>query len=131
MKESMNTQWPPTLPAPQQAPQHYLKPPPLTIFQKPIPHQGVMNTQQDIILAPPKIGKYQNSGPNQPRTPTDRNILLTSEEEILLQKHDRQYGLPPKYTLATLEIDPTTVEKPLMIPLPKTEPNPRIPHMSI
>jgi hypothetical protein len=96
MKESMNnTQSSTAPPAPQQAPQHYFQPPPPAIFQNPIPHQGVMNTQHEIILSPPQIGKYQNTGPNQLGNSTDCNILLTSEEDILLQTHGCQYGVPP------------------------------------
>jgi hypothetical protein len=123
MKESMNTQRPPTPPAPQSTPQHYLQPPPLVIFQNPIPYQGVMNTQQEINSAPPQMGQYQNSGPN----PVDRNILHIREEEILLQTHDRQYNMPPDSTPTTSEKTPATIEQPFMIPHPNIEPNPRIP----
>jgi hypothetical protein len=93
-------------------------------FQNPIPHQGVMNTQQEIIPAPPQMGQYQNPGPNQPRNPVDRNILLTSEEEILLQTCGRQYGVPPDSTPTTSEEALATFGQPLMIPRPNTEPNP-------
>jgi hypothetical protein len=55
------------------------------MLQKPIPHQGVMNTQQEVHPAPPQMGQYQNPG-----NPTDRNILLTSKEEILLQMRNHQ-----------------------------------------
>jgi hypothetical protein len=57
------------------------------VLKNPIPHQGVMNTQQEVHPAPPQMGQYQNPGPNQPGNLVDRNILLTSEEEILLQTH--------------------------------------------
>jgi hypothetical protein len=93
MKESMNTQCPPTPPTPQQAPQHYLQPPPPVILQNPIPHQGVMNTQQEIKSNPPQMGQYQNLGPNQPENLADRNILHTSEEEIILQTHNHPYDI--------------------------------------
>jgi hypothetical protein len=131
MKESMNMQRRPVPPAPQQAPQHYLQPPPLGILQKPIPHQGVMNIQQDINSTPPRMGQYQNPGPNQPKNSADRSILHTSEEEILLQTNNHPYGLPPDSTPTTSEAAPTTSRQPLMIPRPNTEPNPRIPHMPL
>jgi hypothetical protein len=88
MKASMNTQHPLAPPAPQPVTQHYLKPPPPTVLQNPIPHQGVMNTQQEGNPIPPKMGQYQNPRPNQPRHPVDCSILLTIKEEILLQKHN-------------------------------------------
>jgi hypothetical protein len=53
MKESRNGLHPPTPPAPPQAPQQYLQQPPPTMFQNPIPHQGVMNTQQEVHPTPP------------------------------------------------------------------------------
>jgi hypothetical protein len=65
MKASMNTENHPTPPAPQQAPQHYLQPPPPMIFQNPIPHQGIMNTQQEVHPTPPPMWKYKNPGPLQ------------------------------------------------------------------
>jgi hypothetical protein len=110
MKESMNAQRPPVSPAPQQAPQQYLQQPPPTILQNPIPHQGVMNTQQEVHPAPPQMGQYQNPGPNQPGNLVDRNILLTNEEEILLQTRGRQYGVPPESTPTTSEMAPATVD---------------------
>jgi hypothetical protein len=48
-----------------------------------------MNTQQEMHPTPPQMGQYQNPG-----TPTDRTILLTSEEEVLLQTRSRQYNTP-------------------------------------
>jgi hypothetical protein len=95
MKESMNAQPPPAPSAPQQAPQHYLQQPPLDVLQNPIPHHGVMNTQQEVHPAPPQMGQYQNPGPIQPGNPIDRNILLTSKEEILLQTCGCQHDVPP------------------------------------
>jgi hypothetical protein len=52
------------------------------MLQNPIPHQGMMKTQQEIQPAPPQVGPYHNLG-----TFADRTILLTSEEEILQQMH--------------------------------------------
>jgi hypothetical protein len=46
---------------PQQAPQHYLQPPPPTVLQNPIPHQGVMNTQQRGQLFPTTNGEISKS----------------------------------------------------------------------
>jgi hypothetical protein len=108
MKASMNPQCPPAPPAPQQAPQQYLQPPPPTVLQNPIPHQGVMNTQQEVHPAPPQMGQYQNPSPTQPRNLVDRNILLTSEEEVLLQTRGRQYGVPPDSTPTTSGTTPDT-----------------------
>jgi hypothetical protein len=45
MKDPMNIPRPSTSPSPQQAPQQYLQQPPLVVFQNPIPHKGVMNTE--------------------------------------------------------------------------------------
>jgi hypothetical protein len=125
MKDSMNVPCPPAPPAPQQAPQQYLQQPPPTVLQNPIPHQGVMNTQQEMHPAPPQMGQYQNPG-----NLVDHNILLTSEEEILLQMRSRQYNAPPESTPTTSEAVPVTTGQPLMIPCPNTEPPiciPRIP----
>jgi hypothetical protein len=77
------------------------------------------------------MGQYQNPGPNQPGNPTDRNILLTNKEEILLQTHGHQYGLPLESTPTTSEATPSTTRQPLMIPHPNNEPNPRIPRMPL
>jgi hypothetical protein len=73
----------------------------LIVLKNPIPHQGVTNTQQEIILIPQQMGKYQKPGPNQPGNLTDRNILLTNEENILLQTLDHQYNIPHESTLTT------------------------------
>jgi hypothetical protein len=90
-----------------------------------------MNTQQEVHPAPPQMGQYQNLGPNQPRNTVDHNILLTSEEEILLQTRGLQYNVPPESTPTTSKVAPTTLGQPLMIPCPNTEPNPYIPCMSL
>jgi hypothetical protein len=127
MKESMNTQRPQAPRAPPQVPQHYLQPPPPVVLQNSIPHEGVMNTQQEINSDPPQMGKYQNPCPNQPRNLVDHNILLTSEEKILLQTRGRQYRVPPKSTPTTSRTNPNTARQPLIIPRPNIEPNPHIP----
>jgi hypothetical protein len=62
MKESRNGPCPLVPPAPQQVPQQYVQHPPLTMLQNPIPHQGVMNTQQEMQPAPPQVGPYHNLG---------------------------------------------------------------------
>jgi hypothetical protein len=75
--------------------------------------------------APKHMGQYQN-----PRNSADRTILLTNEEEILLQMCNRQYNAPPKFTPTTSEATPVIVGQPLMIPHPNIEPPiciPRIP----
>jgi hypothetical protein len=77
------------------------------------------------------MGKYQNLGPIQPGNLANHNILLTGEEEIILQTCGCQYGMPPDSTPTTYEVDPTTVGQPLMIPCPNTEPNPHIPCISL
>jgi len=104
----MDTQHPLTPPAPQSAPQHYFQPPPLVILQNPIPHQGMINTQQEINSTPPPMGKYHNPSPNQPENLVDRNILHTSEGEIILQTRSHKYDIPPKYTPNTSKTTPAT-----------------------
>jgi hypothetical protein len=116
IKGSTNGPCPLALPTPQQAPQQYVQQPPPKMLQNPIPHQGVMSTQQEMHPAPPQMGQYQNLG-----TPVDHTILLTSEEEILLQTHSRQYCTPPKPTPTTSEAVPGTTGPPLMIFCPNTE----------
>jgi hypothetical protein len=63
MEVSMNTQRPPATPAPQ----HYFQPPLSTILRNPIPHQGVMNTQQEIKSTSPQMGQYQTQVPINPK----------------------------------------------------------------
>jgi hypothetical protein len=126
MKESGNGPRPPAPPAPQQAPQQYVQQPPPVVLQNPIPHQGVMNTQQEMHPAPPQMGQYPNPG-----TPTDHTILLTSEEEVLLQTRSRQYNAPPDSAPTTSEAAPVTTGPPLMIPHPNTEPPLHIPRIPL
>jgi hypothetical protein len=127
MKESTNTQRPPTLLAPLQAPQHYLQPPPLAMLKNHIPHQGVMNTEKVINSSKPQMGQYPNLGPNQPKNMANHNILLTNKEEILMKNSGHQYGFPPEYIPTTSGKTLNTTRQPLMIPCPNNEPNPRIP----
>jgi hypothetical protein len=75
-----------------------------------------MNTQHEIHPTPPQMGQYQNPSPNQLGNPVNRNILLTSEEEILLQIRGRQYDVPPEYNSTTSEASPATTRQPLIIP---------------
>jgi hypothetical protein len=116
MKESGNGPCPPAPLAPPQAPQQYVQQPPPVVLQNPIPHQGVMNTQQGRHPASPRMGQYPN-----PSTPADHTILLTSEEEVLIQMHNRQYSAPPDSTPTTSEVTPVTSGPPLMLPRPNTE----------
>jgi hypothetical protein len=88
--------------------------PPPTILQNPIPHQGVVNTQQDAQRPPPQAGQYHN-----PNNPAERTILLTIEEEILLQTRNRQY--PAESTSTPSETNPTPMAPPLVIPRPPAE----------
>jgi hypothetical protein len=80
---------------------------------------------------PHLMGQYQNPGPNKVRNLVHRKILLPNEEDILLQTRSHQYGVPPEYTPTNSEAAPATAIKPLMIPCPNTEPNPRIPCMPL
>jgi hypothetical protein len=127
----MHTEHPLMSPTPQQAPQQYLQQPPLAVLQNPIPNQGVMNTQQEVNPAPPQMMHYRNPSSNQHGNSTDHNTLLIIEEEILLQTHGHRYGVPLEYTPTTLEVAPTIVGQPLMIPCPNNEPHPRIPPMPL
>jgi hypothetical protein len=99
--------------------------PPPAVLQNPIPHQCVINTQQDTQHPPPQVGQYHN-----PNNPEERTILLTSEEEILLQTRNRQYHTPAEYTPISPETNPALTGPPLVIPRPSAEPPlciPRIP----
>jgi hypothetical protein len=92
------------------------------VLQNPIPHQGVMNTQQDTQHPPPQVGQYLN-----PNNPAERTILLTGEEEILLQMCSHQYHAPAESTPISPETNPTPTGPPLVIPRPSVEPPLRIP----
>ena len=94
--------------------------PPPAVLQNPIPHQGVVNTQQDAQHSPPQAGQYHN-----PNNPAERTILLTSEEEILLQTRNRQYL--DESTSTPPETNPTPMAPPLVIPRPPAEQPLRIP----
>ena len=71
---------------------------------------------------PPQLGQYFN-----PSNLADRTTLLTSEEEVLLQTHSRQYNAPSKSPPIPLETTPAPTGPPLMIPHPNTETPLRIP----
>jgi hypothetical protein len=117
-------------PAPQQAPQQYLQQPPPVVLQNPIPHQGVMNTQQEVHPAPPQMGQYQNPGPIHPG-----NLVIAISSSLAKKKffckHGRQYNTPPESTPTTSEAAPATTRQPLMIPCPNTEPTIHIPHIPL
>jgi hypothetical protein len=71
------------------------------------------------------VGQYHN-----PNNLAERTILLTNEEEILLQTRNHQYHTPAESTPISLEKKPTPMGPPSVIPLPSTEPPlciPRIP----
>jgi hypothetical protein len=125
LKDSGSLPPSPAQPAPQQAQQQYVQQPPPVVLQNPIPHQGVIKTQHDIQHPPPQVGQYHN-----PNNPVERTILLTSEEEILLQTRNRQYPAIAESTPTSPETNPTPMGPPLVIPHPSTEPPlciPRIP----
>jgi hypothetical protein len=90
--------------------------PPPVVLQNPIPHQGVMNTQQDIQPTPPQLGQYLN-----PNNPADHTILLASGEEVLLQTRSRQYHAPAESPPIPPEIIPTPTGPLLVIPRPNAE----------
>ena len=84
----------------------------------------MVNTQQDAQRPPPQVGQYHN-----PNNPAERTILLTSEEEILLQTRNRQY--PAESTPISLETNPTPMAHPLVIPCPPAEPPLHIPRIPL
>jgi hypothetical protein len=86
------------------------------MLQNPIPHQGVLKTQQDVQPTPPQLGQYLN-----PNNLIDHTILLTSEEEVLIQTHSHQYRAPAKSPPIPLEKIPSPTRPPLMIHHPNTE----------
>jgi hypothetical protein len=72
------------------------------------------------------MGQYHN-----PNNPAERTILLTSEEEILLQTRNRQYPPTAESTPTSTEANPTPIGPPLVIPLPSAEPPLRIPRIPL
>jgi hypothetical protein len=86
----------------------------------------VINTQQDTQHLPPQVGQYLN-----PNNPADRTILLTSEEEILLQTRNHQYHAPVESPPIPPETNPTLVGPQLVIPRPTSEPPLRIPRIPL
>jgi hypothetical protein len=94
------------------------------MLQNPIPHQGVMNTQQDMQPTIPHIEQYPN-----PSNPTDCTILLTSDEEVLLQKRSHQYSTTHESAPTTSDAPPVVTRPPLMIPHPNIDPPLSIPHI--
>jgi hypothetical protein len=96
------------------------------VLQNPIPHQGLVNTQQDTQHPPPQVGQYHN-----PNNPAERTILLTSEEEILLQTRNRQYPAPAESTPTSAKTNPTPMGPPLVIPRPSADPPLRIPRIPL
>jgi hypothetical protein len=124
LKDSGSIPPSPAQPAPQQAQQYVQQPP--AVLQNPIPHQGIINTQQDAQHPPPQMGQYHN-----PNNPAERTILLTSEEEILLQTRNRQYPPTAESTPTPTEANPTPTGPPLVIPRPSAEPPLRIPRIPL
>jgi hypothetical protein len=72
------------------------------------------------------MGQYQN-----PNNPAERTILLTSEEEILLQTRNRQYPASAESTPTSTDTNPTPTGPPLVTPCPSTEPPLRIPRIPL
>jgi hypothetical protein len=72
------------------------------------------------------VGQYLN-----PNNPTERTILLTSEEEILLQTRNRQYHTPAESNPISPETNPTLKKPPLVIPRPSAEPPLRISYIPL
>jgi hypothetical protein len=126
LKDSGSLPPSPAQSAPQQAQQQYAQQPPPAVLQNPIPHQGVINTQQDAQHPPPQVGQYHN-----PNNPAERTILLTSEEEILLQTRNRQYPATAESTPTSPETNPTPTGPPLVIPRPSAKPPLRIPRIPL
>jgi hypothetical protein len=126
LKDSGRLPHSPAQPVPQQAPQQYVQQPPPVVLQNRIPHQGVINTQQDTQHPPPQVGQYLN-----PNNPAERTILLNSEEEILLQTCNRQYHALAESPPITPETNPTPTGPPLVIPRPSFKPPLRIPRIPL
>jgi hypothetical protein len=72
------------------------------------------------------VGQYLN-----PNNLVDRTIILTSEEEILLQTRNHQYHAPTESPPIPLETSPTPMGPPLVIPHPSAQPPLRIPHIPL
>jgi hypothetical protein len=72
------------------------------------------------------MGQYHN-----PNNPVERTILLTSEEEIILQTRNRQYPPTAESTPTSTEANPTPTRPPLVIPRPSAEPPLRIPRIPL
>ena len=72
------------------------------------------------------MGQYHNLN-----NPAERTILLTSEEEILLQTRNRQYPPTAESTPTSTEANPTPTGPPLVIPHPSAEPPLRIPRIPL
>jgi hypothetical protein len=56
MKDSVNGPHTLAPPAPEQAPQQHVQQPLPVVLQMPIPHKGVINTQQDMHPTPSQLG---------------------------------------------------------------------------
>jgi hypothetical protein len=72
------------------------------------------------------VGQYHN-----PNNPAERTILLTSEEEILLQTRNRQYPASAESTPTSTDTNPTPTGPLLMIPHPSNKPPLRIPRIPL
>jgi hypothetical protein len=72
------------------------------------------------------VGQYHN-----PNNPAERTILLTSEEEILLQTRNRQYPASAESTPTSIDTNPTPTGPSLMIPHPSNELPLRIPRIPL
>jgi hypothetical protein len=105
---------------------HMYRNPTPVVLQNPIPHQGVINTQPDMQPTPPQLGQYPNTG-----TSANFTILLTSEEEVLLQTCSHQYFTPSESSPNTSELVPVTTGPPLIIPRPNTETSLHIPRIRL
>jgi hypothetical protein len=75
---------------------------------------------------PPQLGQYPNTG-----TFVDRTILLTSEEEVLLQTRSHQYSTHSKSAPTISAAILFTTRPPLIIPRPNTETSLHIPHIPL
>jgi hypothetical protein len=85
-----------------------------------------MNTQQNTQPTPLQLGQYLN-----PNNPADCTILLTNEEEILLQTCSHQYREPAESPPIPPETIPEPKTPPFVIPRPNAESPLRIPHIPL